>query len=341
MPCIVLTGGGTAGHITPNLALVPELYKYFDKVAYVAGNGMEKTLVPSYGLPFYETETVKLNRSHILENFKIPFALSRGIREAKSLLTAIGANVVFSKGGYASLPTVFAANALKLPIIIHESDYSLGVANTLCAHYASRVLTSFPETEGGEFVGNPIRKEIFEGNAERALEKLNLPKRKTLLVFGGSSGAESINSLVFSVLPMLTEEYNVIHVTGESNLDKAPTRGGYRAIGYCDYIADLYALADVILMRGGANSLAEVTALGKRAVVIPLPKGGSRGDQVDNARSYAKRGLVTMLEQHVACEETLLGALKYASLQAERPTEKSTVNVKIVKIILQEYSAAF
>lgn len=335
MPSIALTGGGTAGHIMPNIALLPELYKYFDKVIYIGGDGMERGLAPKYGVKFYETPVVKLNRRNILENAKIPFMLYKGIREAKSILMSEHINVVFGKGGYAALPACFAAKSLKIPVVTHESDYILGVANKLISGFAAATLTSFPETKGGTYTGNPVREEILKGNATRAVQKYNLKARPTLLVFGGSLGAEAINKALDGCIERLAKEYNVIHIAGKGFSETKINIAGYTRLSFADDIADLYAAADAVVMRGGANSLAEAAALGKRTLCIPLPKGASRGDQQDNARSYQKAGAIKILPQDGLTSDTLFSSIALLLAEPEPAPVYKNANAVIVKEILK------
>lgn len=319
----------------PCLALTEELAKYFDRIIYLGGNGMEKDLVTAAGIPFYETKTVKLDKTRITANIKIPFELSSASKEAKSILRRENVRVVFAKGGYASLPAALGAKAAGIPLVIHESDYSMGTANKLCSLFAARVLTSFPETPGGICTGNPIRPEIFKGDRTRAIDRyclrLALP---TVLVFGGSTGSIAVNQALYPILPELTKHANVIHVAGKNdgtNLDMP----GYVRLEYADDIADLYAASKVIVMRGGANSLAEATALGKRTICIPLPKSNtSRGDQAENAMSYFKRGLINLLPQSDLTPDELLTRIEYELSLPARQTVASNANRTIVENIV-------
>ena len=191
MGTIVLTGGGTGGHIIPNLALLPQLGRYFSRIVYIAGDGMEARLVPAAGIPFYRTETVKLDRSHLLENFKIPFVMRRAIEEAKSILDTEKPDIVFSKGGYAALPTCYAAKAHKIPVVVHESDYSLGLANRLCTRFAAAVLTSFPETGGGILTGNPYPQALRHSAEARRTDFRRKPRCRSDQPRGRRSAAAS------------------------------------------------------------------------------------------------------------------------------------------------------
>ena len=336
MTTIATTGGGTAGHVLPCIALFPDLKENFNRIIHIGGNGMEKELIPALGIDFFETPVIKFDRANLLKNFKIPFILSAAAKEAKIILAREQVDVVFGKGGYAMLPTILGAKKLGIPIVIHESDYNMGLANKFASLYANIVLTSFPETKGGIYVGNPIRKEIFEGNKNNAILKLGLDKKKkTLLVFGGSSGARVINDVIFNIAKELTSKYNVIHVVGNKEKRRLFTQG-YVAIPYANNIQDLYALADIIVMRGGANSLQEVTMLGKRAICIPLPKSKySRGDQIDNAKSYYKRGLINILYQEEFTPQRLLNEIDTIINQKEHPVQRDTPNGEIVKKIME------
>ncbi len=334
MATIVLCGGGTAGHIMPNIALLPELYKHFDKIAYVGGDGMETTIVPKHNLPFYSTQVVKLNRTHLMSNFSIPFALKAAVAEAVDILKLLDADIVFSKGGYAALPTSLAAKKLGIPVVTHESDYSMGVANKIISQIAVATLTSFPETKGGDYIGSPIRDAVLNGSAINGAKKYPMLQNKpTILIFGGSLGASFINDLVTENIKQLTSYYNVIHISGNGKIAKSPT---YIHLPFADDIGDLIALADLVIIRGGANSLAEAVAMGKRTICIPLPKGASRGDQVENAKSYSKRGLITVLPQDIVDINILIGTI--ASLLLSNPPKPEGLcnNKKIVDRIMYE-----
>ena len=334
MITIATTGGGTAGHVIPCVALFPDLKKRFDRIIHIGGNGMEKQLIPSYGIDFYETNVIKFDRTRLLSNLKIPFVLSAATREAKTILMREKVNVVFGKGGYASLPTILGAKKLGIPIVIHESDYNMGLANKLVSKYAHLILTSFPETKGGLYVGNPLRKEIFMGDKRKLFSKYCLDRnKKTILVFGGSSGARIINDVIFSLAKDLITEYNLIHLVG-NNEKRRLFAQNYIALPYVNNMQDFFAIADIIIMRGGANSLQEVTSLGKRVICIPLPKSkSSRGDQIDNANSYYKRGLIDVLYQEDLTSQKLMQKINSIIQQKERPVCKDTPNQDIVKKI--------
>ncbi len=335
MATIILTGGGTAGHVIPNLALIPELKKHFSNIHYIGGKGIEKSLAEEENITYHSTAVVKFQRGKIFENIKIPFVLVKGISQAKNLLKSLNPDVVFCKGGYVSLPTSYAAKALKIPIVVHESDFSLGMANRLVSNFATKTLTSFVETPDGVFVGNPVRKEILNGDKQRAIQQYPInTAKKTVLIFGGSQGSDIINSTVYRALPILSKKYNIIHISGK-NGDFNVKAENYYQLPYSNEINNLYALCDAVVCRGGSNALSEIACLGKRCIVVPLPKGASRGDQIDNAISYQKRGFVQVLLQEDFFAESLNYYLD--KLWQNPPPSKldvSEINHNIVKEIL-------
>lgn len=292
---------------------------------------MEKDLVAASGIPFRSVSVVKFDRKNPFNNLKIPAILIKGTTEAEEIFGFVKPDVVFAKGGYASLPACFAAKKLSVPVVVHESDYSFGLANKLIKKFASTTLTSFPET-GGKCVGNPVRREILCGNKYRAksLYPVN-PNKKTVLIFGGSSGSAKINEVVYSGLDELTEKYNIIHIAGK-NGDFTKERKDYFQIRYTSDIADLFALCDVAVSRGGANALSELAALNKPSVIIPLPKGTSRGDQSENATSYKKRGYFEILSQ----SELTLDSLIAAITKAKKNDNPAPYSADAVKLIVDE-----
>lgn len=335
---IILTGGGTCGHIMPNIALLPYLEKHFDSIAYFGSeNSMEQKICMEHDIPFYYTETVKLERQKIWRNLKIPYVLGSAINSAKHLLKILKPNIVFAKGGYVSLPTCFACQSLNIPYVIHESDASLGVANKLVANKAAKVILSSPipnkKSDNFTVIGNPIRDEIINGNASGLPFKLQ-PNKKNILIIGGSLGAIAINQTVESALPQLTQQYNVIHILGKNNRAKSQC-AGYYPINFADNIGDYYAAADIIISRAGANAITEISAVGKRAVYIPLPKGNSRGDQEDNAKTQLKDGRAVVLNQENLSADKLIGAIKDAELLPNpKPNYDREICNKIVGCIL-------
>ncbi|MGN0771837.1 MAG: UDP-N-acetylglucosamine--N-acetylmuramyl-(pentapeptide) pyrophosphoryl-undecaprenol N-acetylglucosamine transferase [Christensenellales bacterium] len=305
---IALTGGGTAGHIMPNLALVPYLRRNFDKIIYIGNSScMEGKICPQYGIEFFHNDSIKFDRSKLLKNLAIPFILPKCVRKACATLSENHIDVVFSKGGYVALPVTLAAKKLGIPVVCHESDTSLGLANKIASRFAKAVITSHTgvyRKDNGYMLGNPIRDKIFDGNPNNVYAAHSIVHGKPiLLVVGGSLGARAINQAVVSALDELTERYNVVHITGKNFLP--PERKGYYTLPYTDDIQDYLAAADVVVSRAGANFVDEILALGKKALFIPLPAKASRGDQLTNASRVCSLGYANMLQQQYLTPATL------------------------------------
>lgn len=321
MKRIVLTGGGTAGHVTPNMALIPVLKEKGYDIHYIGSyDGIEKKLIEEMGIPFHPIATGKLRRYFSLKNFSDPFRVVKGLSQAKSLMKELNPDVVFSKGGFVAVPVVLAAKSKKIPCIIHESDMTPGLANKIAIPNASKVCCNFPETldklpEGKAVVtGTPIRKELFEGNSAKAMQFCGFTEvRPTLLIVGGSTGSVKVNEAIWSCLDELTERYNVIHLCG-----KGKTNPDYNNVAnYVQYeyikqeLCDLLALADVVVSRAGANAICELLALRKPSVLIPLSLEASRGDQILNAQSFDKSGYAKVLMEEEVNDITLLNAINH------------------------------
>ena len=318
MKKIVLTGGGSAGHVTPNLALVPELKRRGYEVLYIGSiDGIEKGIVEKEGIPYFPIATGKLRRYLSLKNLTDPFRVIKGIGDAKKVLKAEAPCAVFAKGGFVSLPVVKAAKKLGIPCIIHESDMTPGLANKLCFGDATRVLCNFPETldklpAGKSFVsGCPIRESLKGGSREAALAFTGLSgKKPVLLEMGGSLGAEFINITLREKLPEILEKFDVIHLCGKGHLREDIRYDGYVQYEYIsEEMKDLFALADVVLSRAGANAICEFLFLGKPNLLIPLPLSASRVDQILNARSFEKQGFSMVLDQDNMTADELVKAL--------------------------------
>ncbi len=318
MATIVLTGGGTAGHCTPHLAILPYIKNDFDKIFYIGSeNGIEKNIIKKENIPYYSIPCAKLIRNFTLKNLKIPIKVISGISKAGKILDQIKPDVIFSKGGYVSLPVILAGKKRKIPIITHESDYTIGLTNKICAKYCKKVLTAFPETAkslpNGEFVGAPIRQSIFNINKEDALAQFGFNGQKpVLLVTGGSQGATYINNVLISALPDLLPKYNVLHICGKNNLIKEKTPQGYFQTEFLSNMGLAFSIASVCLSRAGSNTVFELMYLKIPTILVPLPKTSSRGDQILNAKYFQKLGLATVIEQDCLTEKSLVTAINGA-----------------------------
>lgn len=320
MKKIVMTGGGTAGHVTPNIALFPRLKELGYEIVYIGSyQGIEKNLIEEQGITYYGISSGKLRRYLDLKNISDPARVLKGYFQARKLLRRLKPNIVFSKGGFVSVPVVLAAKHLHIPVIIHESDLTPGLANKIAIPAASKVCCNFPETlkhlpEGKAILtGSPIRKELMEGSAERALTFTGLSgKKPALLIIGGSSGSRFINETVRRILPQLQKTYDVIHLCGKGNLDTSLNNfPGYIQYEYINKeLNDLLALADIVISRAGANAICELLALKKPNILIPLPASASRGDQILNAESFRKQGFSYVLDEDTMTDSQLLTAIQ-------------------------------
>lgn len=296
---IVLTGGGTAGHVTPNIALLPYLKEAGYDIYYIGSkNGIEKQLIADYKIPYTGISTGKLRRYFDVKNFTDPFRVINGFFEARRALKKIRPDVVFSKGGFVSVPVVRAAHSLKIPCIIHESDMTPGLANKLCFGAAAKVCCNFPETvktlpEGkAVLTGTPIRDELFTGDKEKGLSLCGFTADKpVIMIMGGSQGAVAVNKAVRNHLDELLEDFQVVHLCGRGHLDPAlEGKEGYKQFEYVkEDLKHLFAAADLMISRSGANAICEILALQIPNILVPLA-AGSRGDQVLNANSFAAQG---------------------------------------------------
>ena len=323
MKKIVLTGGGTAGHVTPNIALLPSLEKAGYEVSYIGSyNGIEKKLIEDMGITYYGISSGKLRRYFDLKNFSDPFRVIKGFREADHLMKSIRPDVVFSKGGFVAVPVVLAAKKNKIPAIIHESDMTPGLANKICIPSATKVCCNFKETfdllpEGkAVLTGTPIRKELFEGDRFRAAKFCGLsPDKPTILIIGGSSGSVVINNAVRESLDDILKNFQVIHLCGRDHLDESlKDREGYVQFEYISKeLRDLFALCDLVISRAGANAICELLALKKPNILIPLSKAASRGDQILNAKSFKKNGFSYVIEEEELSKASLINAIRDVS----------------------------
>jgi UDP-N-acetylglucosamine--N-acetylmuramyl-(pentapeptide) pyrophosphoryl-undecaprenol N-acetylglucosamine transferase len=316
MKKIILTGGGTAGHVTPNLALVPALQEKGYEISYIGSyDGIEKSLITQAGLPYYGISSGKLRRYFDWKNFSDPFRVIKGYGEARKILKKQKPDIVFSKGGFVAVPVVLAAHSLHIPVIIHESDMTPGLANKLCLSSAVKICCNFSETlaylPAGKAVhtGCPIRKELLSGSRLRGLEMTGFTANKpVLMIIGGSMGAVSINNALRAALPELLPHFQILHLCGKGHLDNSlQNTSGYVQYEYIgEQLKDLFAMADVVISRAGANAICELLALKKPALLIPLGLSASRGDQILNAGSYQKKGYSMVLPEEELTPDRLV-----------------------------------
>lgn len=319
MKRIILTGGGTAGHVTPNIALLPRLKELQYDIHYIGSyQGIEKELIEPFGIPYHGISTGKLRRYLSARNLTDPFRVLKGLGEARRLIKILDPDVIFSKGGFVSVPVVLAGKKRHVPTIIHESDMTPGLANKLSLSAATKVCCNFPETlellpEGkAVLTGSPIRQELLSGDRYKAREFLGFTSDKpVILIIGGSLGAVAVNEAVRAILPELLKTYQVIHLCGRGKID--PTLVNLEGYAQYEYIKeelkDLFALTDIVVSRAGANAICELLALHKPNLLIPLPANASRGDQILNARSFERQGFSIVLEESEITNETLLAAI--------------------------------
>ena len=319
MKKIIMTGGGTAGHVTPNLALAPLLKDNGFEIFYIGSyTGIEKKLVENAGITYYGISSGKLRRYHDWKNFTDPFRVIKGFSEANQLLKHINPDVVFSKGGFVSVPVVMAAARQHIPAIIHESDMTPGLANKLAIPFATKVCCNFPETmeylpkSKAIHTGSPIREELFSGSRERGLEFTGFTLDKpVILIMGGSIGSRFINNAVWEALDALLAEFQIVHLVGKGNINNDLLKKcGYKQYEFInEQLNDIFAMTDLMISRAGANSISGILALKIPNILIPLSAAASRGDQILNAASYEKQGFSTVLT-----EETLTSNLLISSV---------------------------
>ena len=320
MKRIVLTGGGTAGHVTPNIALLPSLKEAGYEVFYIGSyTGIEKQLIEDLEIPYYGISSGKLRRYKSLKNLSDPFRVLKGYFQARTLMRKIKPDIVFSKGGFVSVPVVLAAGHKRIPVIIHESDMTPGLANKIAMRSATKICCNFPETvkclpeNKAVLTGTPIRQELLSGDAREGLKFCGFNAAKpVILVIGGSLGSVAVNNAVRSILPELLKDFQVIHLCGKDKLD-ASLNGteGYVQFEYIkDELPDLFAAADLIISRAGANAICEISALAKPNILIPLSANASRGDQILNARSFERQGYSKVLEEESVNAQTLQSAIR-------------------------------
>ena len=340
MKRIILTGGGTAGHVTPNIALIPKLRELGYDIQYIGSyNGIEKELIEPFGIPYHGISSGKLRRYFNLQNFTDPFRVIKGFGEARKLIKGLKPDVIFSKGGFVSVPVVLAGKRCKVPVIIHESDMTPGLANKLAIPSAVKVCCNFPETldalpEGkAVLTGSPIRQELLTGDKDAARKMCGFTDEKpVILVIGGSLGAVAVNEAVRAALPELLKQFQIIHLCGKGKVDHSLKE----IKGYCQFeyikneLRDLFALADVVISRAGANAICELLALRKPNLLIPLSARASRGDQIENALYFEKKGYARQLQESELELENLKNQVNQL-LNQKKNYQKTMANTNEIK----------
>lgn len=341
MKKIVFTGGGTAGHIYPNLAIAEQLKNW--EIHYIGSNGMEKDIVSKFqNIIFHEIECVKFDRSRLIKNFKVPFKLFLSIKQAKNILKEIKPDIIFSKGGFVALPVARAAKKLKIPLITHESDLTLGLANKIIARTACAVCTTFHQTSkiSPSYIctGQPIRENMFHGDKSKVLAKLRYPNKPIILFVGGSLGSVRMNELLAEP-EYLTKDYCIVHSVGKNNISSIQPKDSYFPFAYLDPICDYYAAADLVVTRAGSGVINELLALQKPMLMLPLSKAASRGDQIENAKLFSKLGYGEMILDESLNKQNLKQTIdkmfKNANFYKKnlQKTGKNDANAKIIELI--------
>ncbi len=349
---VVLTGGGSAGHVNPNIALIEPLRAQGCEINYIGSrDGVERAMIGAANIPYFAVRTGKLRRYFSWRNFTDPLNVVAGIVQAHGLIKRLSPHVVFSKGGFVALPVVIAAWLNRVPVIAHESDLTPGLANRLSLPFINQLCVTFPATRVGSrhqpkvcVTGTPIRAGLLNGSAARGRSFCEFDEQKPcLLVMGGSLGARVINTCLRAALPQLLPHYQVIHLCGTGNIDAdLLTTHGYRQFEYLDAeLADVLAAAHLVVSRAGANALLEILACGKPHVLIPLPRESSRGDQCLNAEYFAKLGVSEVIDQRDLTEKSLVAALQRVEQQHAIFAEKiaalhiQSATAQVVEMILR------
>ncbi len=343
MKKIILTGGGTAGHVTPNLALVPTLKNNGWDIEYIGSiDGMEKSLVIDFGLKYHGIKSGKLRRYLSFKNITDQFKIITGIFQSYSLIKNLKPNVVFSKGGFVTVPVIIGAFLNKVPVVIHESDLTPGLANKISIPLSKKVCVSFLETlkyinDKGVYTGTPIRKEILEGNKEKGFKICDFDNSKPiLLIIGGSLGSEFINNSIREILNVLLENFQIIHVFGKGNYKSDfDNLKGYKQFEYLNEdLAHIFSITDIIVARAGSNSIFEFLSLKKPNLLIPLSKKASRGDQILNAQSFEKMGYSKVIQEENINSQNLLSEIN--ALYTNKETYIDNMNKSLAKNSVDE-----
>ncbi|NLA54035.1 MAG: undecaprenyldiphospho-muramoylpentapeptide beta-N-acetylglucosaminyltransferase [Clostridiales bacterium] len=330
MKKIVLTGGGTAGHVSPQLALIPRLKELGYDIHYIGSRqGIERDLMAQQPVTYHTVKTGKLRRYFDWRNFTDPFLVIAGAFESLRLMGQIKPDVCFSKGGFVAVPVVIAAWMKKVPVLAHESDLTPGLANRISARFSKKVAATFPECaktlgEKGVLTGTPLRPALFSGIRAKGLKLAGFEGDKpVLMMMGGSQGAQSLNKTLREALPQIIPLFDVLHLCGKGNLaqDLDNITGYFQAEFLSETLPDALACADLVLSRAGSNALYEFAALCKPMLLVPLPMSSSRGDQIQNAKSFEQRGMAQVLLQEELNAGSLLHAL--TKLQKDAPLLRS------------------
>lgn len=311
MKTIIFTGGGSGGHIMPNLALIEQLKDF--KIYYIGSNGMEKKILSEYkNINFIEIPTVKFIRKLTLKNFAIPFKLIKSISACKKIIKEINPNIIFSKGGYVSIPVALAGQQLNIPVITHESDLTVGLANKIIARKSKYLCCSFKETaenygKNAIFTGSPIRNKIYEGDKNKITCRYNVNfSQPIILIVGGSLGAKAINEIIWENITSLTNKYTIIHIVGKNNYNKnLSAEKNYIQVEFAHDIENYFAISDIVITRAGSNTIFELLCLNKPMLLIPLPKSASRGDQILNSHIFEDNKFASVLMQEDLTFENL------------------------------------
>ena len=354
MKRIVLTGGGTAGHVSPNIALIPGLKELGYEIFYIGSiEGIERKMIEKLDIPYYPIPTGKLRRYFDIKNFSDPIRVMKGGIESRGILRKLRPNIIFSKGGFVSVPVSRAARLERIPLIIHESDMTPGLANKLSFSAATKICCNFPETmdylpaKKAELTGLPIRKELLSGSAQGGLSRYGFDKSKpVVMVTGGSSGAVAINNVIRGVLPELLKRYQVLHICGKGKTDESLNdKPGYVQLEFAEEeLPDIFAMADIVISRAGANTIYEILALNKPNILVPLPAQSSRGDQLLNASSFESQGYSFVLEQDNLTNINLLNSIEHVLKNSDRYIKKMAASSqldatdKILKLIEENAS---
>lgn len=353
MKSIVLTGGGTAGHVTPNIALLKRLKEEGYKISYIGSkDGIERELITRLKIDYYAISSGKLRRYFDKKNFTDMFRVVKGVKDASALIKKLKPSIVFSKGGFVSVPVVMGAKMHRVPVIIHESDMTPGLANKLSIPFATKICTTFPETlenvpkKKGVLTGSPIRNSLFSGTAKKGLEICGFNSSKpVLLVMGGSLGSVKINGALRKSLDVLLKKFQIVHICGKGNLDEdLISLDGYTQFEYLsEELPNIFAACDIIASRAGSNSICEFLALKKPNLLIPLSKEHSRGDQILNAKSFEKQGFSKVLLEEDLNAETFYESIN--SLYSNRGTyienmrqNKTSNGVEEIIKLINEYA---